>query len=145
MDDERRTEDGTVRLKQSIRRLWGAVFSLALVTALALGLLAWRQFRTPERIRVENPGGSRAATLTPDNLIITLDGEQRAMLDCHSGVVLHQGDGRFIQMNPQIGILLRESAGSTRCGLTYSSCLIGSESDKKPRKNKDSPNGAPAR
>lgn len=132
MEDERIHDGETMKLRRSIRRLWAAVLSLALVTGLALGLLAWGQLRTPQQIRVEDPGGSRAATLTSDSLTITLAGEQRARLDCHSGLMVREKFGRFVQIDPVVGILLREKDGDVRCGMTHKSCLFGPVSGETP-------------
>jgi hypothetical protein len=93
------------RLAAELERLRTTVRRLSLATAVALcastGLaayVAWQHATPPTRIELRE--GSRTAVLTPESLRIEVDGEQRVLLDMHSGLVLHDRTGGRVSVDP---------------------------------------------
>lgn len=110
-------------LKRSVRRLWGTLVGLALVSTFLLVALGWIHWKTPGDILVEGKNSGRAAMLTPEHLLITQDGEQRAVLDAQSGLIVRAKDGRYVRIDPELGVLLQEEDGEVRCAFTFETCV----------------------
>jgi hypothetical protein len=67
-----------------MRRAWAVSVGAMIVALAALGVALGPRTDVGERIEVSS--GGRMATLTPSGLRVTLDGEDRVLVDASSGL-----------------------------------------------------------
>lgn len=93
--------DEFAALQRTVRQLRGGLAVVAVVAAVSVGLVAQQRLSVPDSVEVKS--GSRTARLTPEGLVITLDGDPRVVIDAHSGVVVRDSVGRVARLNAEQG------------------------------------------
>jgi len=90
-------------VEKTLRRTQRTLALVSVVSVVSVAMSCWMLFSTPKSMVLEH--GSRTATLSPDGLVFRFQGEQRALLDVHSGLIVHDGDGYRTHIDARRGAI----------------------------------------